>query len=171
MTDGPNRQYLSTIRVAIRTGQRPTAAIFSDHFFGHRDSFTGEIECAPYWTPWDYSLANVFQMIEDYQDSETGRFPWEIEDENIRWRGRTKPNSYRAAVEKYQDTHKDKDGKSTIPLGDSVYAEIDWLGSRSAEIQKPSEWFKKQGEESAEHEKQRLELAAELARPENQDNE
>lgn len=110
-------------------------------------------------------------MIEDYQDPETGRFPWELEDENIRWRGKTKPNAYRAAVEKYQNNHKDRDGNSTIPLGDSVYAEIDWAGSRAAETQKPSEWFRRQAEESETQENARLELAAELARPENQDNE
>lgn len=165
--DGPNRQYLSAIRVAVRTLQRPTAVILRDHFAGHRNYFTGEPENAPYPTEWDYALIDVFQMVEDYQESDTGRFPWETQDPNLRWQGYTEHNSYLAATQEYEKSHQDKDGKSKIPDGDRILARIDWNISNAARPQKPSEWFAKQSEEAAVQEKLRLNLEAELARPEN----
>lgn len=157
MTDGPNRQYLSTIRAAVRVLQRPTAAILRDHFAHFRDYMTGEPISEPYWTDWDYSLLEAFQMIEDYQESETGHFPWETQDEDIHWQGYTIPNGNLEAVERYQEAHKKADGSSSIPAGDRVAAKIDWKRSRKPETMRPSEWFVKQSEKAAKDEKSRRE--------------
>jgi hypothetical protein len=50
--------------------------LFHDHFYGHRDYFTGEPIRDPYWTEWDYALADAVSFMQDYTDSH-GHLIWE----------------------------------------------------------------------------------------------
>lgn len=72
MTSTVNSQYLSYIKTAVRTNQRPTAFLFADYYFGFRDWWNGEPAGAPHYTEWDFALASAMALIEDYTDSETG---------------------------------------------------------------------------------------------------
>lgn len=59
---------------------RPTAAIMMDDDFGHLNRVTGERKLPRgTWTPWDYLLLNVHQLITDFTDA-NGFLVWELED-------------------------------------------------------------------------------------------
>ena len=60
----------------MRVGERPTATLMHDPFYGHRDSFSGDVEREPFWLDWDYALATALQTVEDYTDAETGQLVW-----------------------------------------------------------------------------------------------
>lgn len=69
LTAGRSRAYVPVIRAAGQWQRRPTAAIMTDDWFGHRNPFTGEeIGDKDEWTEWDYALISAFQVIEDYSD-------------------------------------------------------------------------------------------------------
>ena len=57
--------------------------IMYDDQFGFRDHFTGVPFQTPEWTEWDFVLAQVDQLIEDYTDS-NGLLAWEVDDPNHR---------------------------------------------------------------------------------------
>lgn len=130
--------------------QRPTAAILRDHWALNRSWYTDEpwsndlwrAPDSPEWTEWDYALLEAYQMIEDYTNQE-GEFPWVDEEEGLRWKVVQRHSSKREAIDKYSDSHQ-KDGKSTIPVGTSLDAVIDWVHSDLQARPKPSEWFAKQ---------------------------
>lgn len=58
--------------------------MYDDHF-GFRDPFTGLPFQEPEWTEWDYVLAQVDQLIDDYTDS-NGLLAWEVDDPHHRVR-------------------------------------------------------------------------------------
>lgn len=72
--------YVPAIRAAREWGQRPTAVIFQDQYFGYRDPFNGNPLQEPEWSTWDYVLISALQLIEDYS-TEYGLPIWEV-DEN-----------------------------------------------------------------------------------------
>lgn len=83
--------------------------LFHDHFFGHRDYYTGEEECAASdvsWTPWDYALADAMQFIQDHTNQH-GHLVWEYESEDVEVIVNKKIDRHDAIV-----TRKTKGGKN-----------------------------------------------------------
>lgn len=84
-------------------GQRPTAMLFHDHFYGFRDHYTGD-ELVPaaeiHWTEWDYALADATRFIQDHTNQH-GHLVWEYEDrENVEVLVEKKVDRHDALVEK-----------------------------------------------------------------------
>lgn len=76
LTAGRSKGYVSAIRASRDWNRRPTAVIFRDDWFGHRDPFTGqERGDKSAWIDWDYLLIDAFQVIEDYTD-QNGILRW-----------------------------------------------------------------------------------------------
>jgi|SRR5699024_149517 len=71
---------MSRLRAAKDWGNRPTAAVMMNDDYGHLNWVTGERKLPPgTWTIWDYLLANVFQIINDFTD-QNGFLAWEVDD-------------------------------------------------------------------------------------------
>lgn len=96
----------------MRVAQRPTAMLLHDHYALHRNWFTGEADEEPTWTDWDYALAEVGQMLEDYRTPE-GHMFWEAESERVTFDARKKINKARAAIDRKTKGSK---GKPYKPL-------------------------------------------------------
>lgn len=133
-----SRQLLSLIRAAISVSQRPTAALFRDHYALNYDWFTNEPQ-EPVWTAWDFALLAAYQLIDDFQDQD-GEMPWVSQDESLRWKPKTIYSQKRAVIEQAQENKK-PDSKD---YGAMITAEIDWQHSDSQRKKKPSEWFAEQ---------------------------
>jgi len=95
------------LKVALRVGQRPTAVLLYDNYAMHRDWFTGEVDEEPFWTDWDYILAEVAQMLEDYRTPE-GHMFWEAESQRVTFDAQRKINKARAAIERKTKGSKNK---------------------------------------------------------------
>lgn len=80
--------YLSDIRAAISSGQRPTAVILNDAYAGHRKwwdpAWLPTPSLASVWTEWDFILLRVYQYIEDYT-TPNGQLVWVEEDPDVAW--------------------------------------------------------------------------------------
>jgi hypothetical protein len=106
--------------LAIKTGQRPTAFILRDKYAGYRDYDNPhwDFERAPYvnpaeYTRWDYLLASVVQLLEDYTNPNNGQLRWFDESDKVEWDVKSSYSGYDAAL--------DKDDKNLEP-GESRYA-------------------------------------------------
>lgn len=63
------------------------------------------------WTDWDYTLADAFQTIEDFTDSESGQFiPYDASGD-VDWDAQVSTSGYLEAVRKYEDAHELKPGE------------------------------------------------------------
>jgi hypothetical protein len=94
--------------------------ILHDRYAGYRDwtDPRWDWERAPYvdeskWTDWDYSLASVAQLIEDYTDKNNGQLYWIDASDKVSWELKSSYSGYDAAI--------DKDDKNLEP-GESRYA-------------------------------------------------
>lgn len=63
-------------------GQRPTAVLMRDPFFGHRDWFGDPVGDPDLWVEWDFVLASAVQVIEDLTDKH-GIPVWVSESEGV----------------------------------------------------------------------------------------
>lgn len=112
--DSPQRRYLSALRAAKTYGQRPTAMLLHDPYAGHRKWWSEYLYGQPWvpgesdqsWTTWDYILADVLQVIEDFTDSESGQLMWLDQSGDVWWESRRIDSGYLAAVEKAQEDAK-----------------------------------------------------------------
>lgn len=97
--------------MALSHRLRPTAALFRDPQFGHRNTFTGEPDGdANDWTPWDYAIATAMQAIED-GTTEEGVLIWELADDNVWVDPVKKWNKVRQA----QETITNREGYKSTP--------------------------------------------------------
>lgn len=125
------------------------AFILRDHYALFRNYYHWEDTETPYWTEWDIALADALQLLEDYTSNDSGQLPWVDEDEDLVWKARTRSSGYLEAVESYQKSHVDKKtGHSTLPPGDRVTAEIDWLQSGRDDWPKAADWFESKAKEA-----------------------
>lgn len=120
LTSRPSqRLYLSAIRVAIATGQRPTAMILKDAYAGHRDPRDWDWKPSPGdtdWTTWDFVLSDVYQVIEDYTNSANGQYRWIDESGDVYWDVHSSFSGYEEAIEKHRESRKE------LKPGESLYA-------------------------------------------------
>ena len=121
MTWPSHRPILSDIRLAIKTGQRPTAFILRDKYAGYRDydNPRWDIERAPYvnaseYTEWDFLLASAAQILEDHTNPENGQLRWFDESDKVEWNVRSGYSGYNAAL--------DRDEKNELEPGEYRYA-------------------------------------------------
>lgn len=129
------------MKVALRVGQRPTAVLLHDFYALHRNSVTGEPDEDPTWTDWDYILAEVGQMLEDYRTPE-GHMFWEAESERVTFDAQRKINRARAAIERKTKGSKNKPYKAqdgeywiTEPVlmyGDDWPTIEEWMAEKEA---------------------------------------
>ena len=120
--DKNHKPILSDIRLAVKTGQRPTAMILRDKYAGYRDydDSLWDIERAPYvdhkaWTDWDYTLASVAQIIEDYTDKNNGQLYWVDASDKVEWEVKSSFSGYEAAVDAERNSRE-------LEVGESLYA-------------------------------------------------
>lgn len=103
--------------MALSHRLRPTATLFRDPQFGHRNSFTGEPDgAAADWTAWDYAIATAMQAIED-GTTEEGLLIWELNDDSVWVDPIKKWNKARQAIESItnSDSYKSSPGEYFVP--------------------------------------------------------
>ena len=72
------------------------------------------------WTDWDYVLADVFQVIEDFTDKSNGQYlPYDQSGE-VHWDVKSKFSGHDEAIEKHRENHEAKPGESfyAVPVFD-----------------------------------------------------
>lgn len=125
LTERPDQKpYLSDIRLAIRTGQRPTAIIMHDRYAGHRDYDD------PYWevtadeikhtsyTEWDYALIRACQFIEDYTDRDSGQLLWYDQSDEVEWETMSQYSNSQAEIARATEAR----GEKGLEPGESIHA-------------------------------------------------
>jgi hypothetical protein len=118
------KPYLSVLRAAKDYGQRPTAMLFHDQYAMHRKPWNewlwGEEwvpdEFSKDWTDWDYILADVYQLVTDFTDPESGQIMWFDQSSEVYWDVRRKSSGYMEAVEN------SRKGDKELPPGVTLYA-------------------------------------------------
>lgn len=72
------------------------------------------------WTQWDFVLAEVYQTIQDYTDSETGQWIPFDQSGAVWWETRSSFSGSKAAIEKARDGRELKDGETlyAVPVFD-----------------------------------------------------
>lgn len=99
MTRGKSARYVPAFRLALDQKLRPTATLFRDPYFGHRNSFTGRPDGnANDWTSWDFALGTAMQAIQD-GTTEEGHLIWELEQYNVDARPIKRIDKHRRAVD------------------------------------------------------------------------
>jgi hypothetical protein len=68
------------------------------------------------WTTWDYILADVFQVIEDYTDSESGQWLPYDQSGDVYWDVKSRFSGSLAAIRKEEERRKE------LKPGESLYA-------------------------------------------------
>ena len=91
----------------------------ADDWFGHRNPFTGEpMGDRDEWIMWDYLLASVDQLIEDWTDS-NGLYRWEMEDpkDRVQVDAVRKIDRFEAAKQRRTGgkNYKPRDGEYFVP--------------------------------------------------------
>ncbi len=119
-TETANRLYLSDIRVAIASGQRPTAVILRDAYALHRilEPHWHPDRHATEWTDWDYALLSAYQLLDDYTDNRNGQLIWRDQDEYGEWLVESRYSYHDAAVEEAQNNRKEK----RLDAGERLFA-------------------------------------------------
>lgn len=133
--------------MAIKTGQRPTAMILHDKYAGYRDwdNPYWDVEKAPYvnpqeWTDWDFTLASVSQLIEDYTNKANGQLFWIDESPDVDWEVRSAFSGYDAAIDR------EKKERDSLDDGESIYAVPIFKGDERPTIH---QWLKMLEDNSA----------------------
>jgi hypothetical protein len=111
--------YQSVLRAADRHGQRPTAMILHDPYAMHRKWWdadwvpgVGDTE----WTDWDFVLAEVYQIIEDYTDKNSGQWIPYDSSGDIWWEVKSSYSGSTEAIEREQKN------RGELKPGESLYA-------------------------------------------------
>lgn len=109
--------------MAVETGQRPTAMILRDKYAGYRDwdyplwdSLCAQDVDYKSWTDWDYTLASMAKLIDDYTNKHNGQLYWVDESADVDWEIRHSYSGYDAAIEREQKERGEMDP------GESIYA-------------------------------------------------
>lgn len=68
------------------------------------------------WTTWDYVLADAFQVIQDYTDTETGQYMPYDQSGEVFWDVKSKFSGSAAAIERERDKRELKPGESLYPV-------------------------------------------------------
>lgn len=118
------KPYLSTLRAAKDYGQRPTAMLFHDQYAMHRKWWNEWLWGEPWvpdamskdWTDWDYILSDVYQIITDFTDPESGQIMWFDQSAEVYWDVKRKSSGYMEAVENARK------GDKELPAGVTLYA-------------------------------------------------
>jgi hypothetical protein len=134
--------YLSDIRAAVATGQRPSAVILNDAYAGHRKWWDPWYKPTPImasvWTEWDYILLRVYQYMQDYT-SANGHPVWVEEDPDVGWEIEKVESGYERAIWNYREHHevKEYEGLRAKPIWED-------------DVEAPSmeKWLKRMDEES-----------------------
>jgi hypothetical protein len=120
-----HKPILSDIRLAVKTGQRPTAMILRDKYAGYREylSSTWVYEEAHLantreYTDWDMTLASVAQIIEDYTNKQNGQIYFFDESDRVQWEVRSSFSGYDAALENDDKTLEPGESRYAIPIID-----------------------------------------------------
>lgn len=64
------------------------------------------------WTDWDYVLADVFQVIEDFTNKSNGQYLPYDQSGKVRWKVESSFSGYDAAIEDHREKHDAKPGES-----------------------------------------------------------
>ncbi len=111
---------MSALRAADRHGQRPTAMILHDPYALHRKwwdwGWKPELGDDS-WTDWDYILAEVYQVIEDYTDKQSGQWMPFDQSGDVYWDVKSMYSGAQEAIQKEQER---RDGG--LKPGESLYA-------------------------------------------------
>lgn len=70
------------------------------------------------WDEWDYILARVIQLIEDYTDKQTGQLYWVDQSEKVDWDVRSTFSASQAALDAEMKTR----GDAGLEPGENLYA-------------------------------------------------
>lgn len=139
MTSTANSQYLSYIRAAIQTNQRPTAFLFADFYFGFRDLWSYEPDRTPHYTEWDFLLVSAAKLVEDYTDSETGQLMAYEYSDRVDWDLEKRIKKSKAAIENRTSgkNYKAAPGESWIARPRAIDGEAlptirEWIESEAA---------------------------------------
>lgn len=151
------KPILSAIRLAVKTGQRPTAMILRDKYAGYRDWDypLWDVFCArdvdpAEWTDWDFTLASVAELISDFTNGHNGQLYWVDESEDVEWEVRHSYSGYDAALDREQKS------RGELDPGESLYAIpiinenkppklMDWLKSLEEDARPPGAQGKHDG--------------------------
>lgn len=89
--------------------------LLHDPYAGHRKWWDWQWEPDAHsqdWTDWDYVLADVFQVIEDFTDSSNGQYLPYDQSGKVHWTVKSKFSGHDEAVEKWRENHEAKPGES-----------------------------------------------------------
>lgn len=104
------------MRAAKDYGQRPTAMILHDPYAMHRKWWDWTWKPTPgiddAWTDWDFILADVFQVIQDYTDPETGQWMPFDQSGDVYWETDIKYSGSAEALDKARADKEPKPGES-----------------------------------------------------------
>lgn len=64
------------------------------------------------WTDWDYVLADVFQVIEDFTNKSNGQYLPYDQSGKVRWVVKSSFSGHDEALEKYRESHEAKPGET-----------------------------------------------------------
>lgn len=109
---------MSALRAAKDYGQRPTAMLLHDPYALHRhwwDPQWKPDETSRDWTAWDYVLADVFQIIQDFTDGETGQLMWYDQSGEVHWDVDFYESGSRQALAQWRE-HNKEDGLVPFPV-------------------------------------------------------
>lgn len=95
------------IRAAKEWGQRPTATIVKDAWYGHRDYYWQEFGDKDEFITWDYALISALQVIEDLSD-QNGLLSWQTEPEWVDVVAKKKINKFQASIDRATKGSKNK---------------------------------------------------------------
>jgi len=68
------------------------------------------------WTDWDFVLAEVYQLIEDYTDNQSGQIMWFDQSGDVYWEARSVFSGSMAEIERVQKE------RGELKRGESLYA-------------------------------------------------
>ena len=122
-------------------GKRPTAVLFRDEWFDHRDPFTWEpIGDKDEWTEWDFLLMVSYQTIEAYTD-DNGVPRWKEEDDNVEVQAKRVIKKFKAEMDIISNTkdYKPTPGETFVPDfilrngADRAQTYSEWVAKKIAE--------------------------------------
>ena len=108
------------IGAAIKSGQRPTALISGDPYWGHRSEVEAldvpDPALAHVPTSWDLALLRAYEIIQAYT-GENGQLAWVDASPDVYWRERRGWSGHDEALEKA------KEDAGDLPKGQYIYME------------------------------------------------
>lgn len=99
--------------------------ILRDKYAGYRnyEDDNWEInESRPYmsseWTDWDFALASVGQLIEDYTNKDNGQLYWIDSSDKVEWQVRSSYSGYDAAMDGESESLEPGESRYAVPVYD-----------------------------------------------------